>query len=147
MRRQRPNQVTEDERSRDIEAGVRLVEDDEIGIVQEGRDDQHLLLHAFRIGGDAGLCCAGETKQLEQRVDLRRQDSWGELAQPTHELEVLAARQKRVEVWLLGNVSELPPKRDEIVLDVAAVERYAAARWFQQPGHHLRRGCLAGAIR
>ena len=58
-----------------IEAAERLVEDDEIGIVQQRGDELHLLLHAARQLVDLGvapvLVAAGETEPLEPFVDAR----------------------------------------------------------------------------
>src|SRR6476661_5314399 len=56
-----------------IEDGEGLVEDQEVGRVEHGADELHLLLHALGQLFDLGLRPAGELDPVEPALDVRRQ--------------------------------------------------------------------------
>ena len=73
-RRQDRNQVTQHETGREIQAGFRFVQNEQIGIVQQRGDEQHLLLHAFGVPADRLIGGAGQAEQIQERRDLARQE-------------------------------------------------------------------------
>ena len=52
-----------------VEAGQRLVEDDQQGIVQQGGSDQHFLPHAFGVGAEPLIALVGQAERVDHRVD------------------------------------------------------------------------------
>ena len=116
--------MPEHERRGDVEAGVRLVEDQDIRIVQQRADDQHLLLHALRIGADRLLGGVGEAEQLEERAQPVLEHVFGELPQPADQLQLLASGQERVERRLLRHVAQPAPVGDRVVGDAAPLEQH-----------------------
>lgn len=62
---QRLNQVSQHKHRGDVEAGIRFIKDEQVGIVLECGDDQKLLLHSFRIRGDSLFRGVFQAKQFQ----------------------------------------------------------------------------------
>ena len=68
-RRERLEEVAEDQRRRRVEPRHRLVEDEQRGIVEQGRRDQDFLPHALRVRRERGLRLCLEAEEFQQRGD------------------------------------------------------------------------------
>ena len=88
------HEVAQHQRGGHVEARVGLVEDQDVRIVEQRADDQHLLFHALRIGADRLLGGIGEAKELEQGLDALFEHGLGNLAQAADQLELLASGQE-----------------------------------------------------
>src|ERR1022692_4427848 len=96
LARQRLGEVLEHQAGSDVEARERLVEDEDIGVVQQGGRDEDFLLHALGIGGDGRIAVFVERQEVQQLVDSGFQRRSREAAQAPDELQVFAAGQ----VWV-----------------------------------------------
>ena len=108
------DQVAQHHRRGDIETRFGLVEDDDVGIVQQRAGDQHLLAHPLRVAADRLERRVAEAEEIEQCVDPAIEDGLVHFAQAPDELEVLAAREERVEVRLLRHVAQAPAEGHQI---------------------------------
>src|SRR4051812_45186461 len=141
------DQVTHHQRGGDVEPRFGLVEDHDVGVVQERAGDQHLLAHPLRIAADRLLRGIAEAEQIEQRGDPLVEHAGRQLAQAADQLEMLAAGEERIQVRLLGDVAEAPPEGHEIGRDEPALEEDVAVGRLDQPRQHLHRRALAGPVR
>ena len=81
-----------------IDAGGRLVEDEQVGIVDERAAEAQLLLHAAgKLAGGTGLELL-EARRREQLVDLRAALGRGQSEQSAEKIDVLEHGERRVEV-------------------------------------------------
>ena len=97
--------MAEDEHRGDVEPRERLVKDQHVGIVEQGGRDQHLLTHALRVRGHGAVAVAMETQELQELLDLLRQQRLRHGAQPAHQFQILAACQIGIELLLFGDVA------------------------------------------
>jgi hypothetical protein len=141
------DEMPEHQRRGDVEAGVRFVEDQDVGIVQQRADDQHFLLHPFRVRADRLLGGIREAEQLEQRTHPVLEHVLGDLPEPADQLQLFATRQERIECRLLRHVAEPPPVGDRVVGDAAPFEQHRAARGLHQPGQHPAGRGLSRSVR
>jgi len=80
-RGERSQQAAQDQGGVDVQPGKRLVQDEQLGIVQQGGQQQDLLAHALGIAGQRGVAVFPEPGQVEQLVRLRLQHPAGQAAQ------------------------------------------------------------------
>ena len=80
--------------ARRVEAGRRLVQQQQARAADQRAGDAEALAHAVGVAADAILRPAGEVDGVERRVDLRARVA---AVERRHQLEVLAAREVRVE--------------------------------------------------
>ena len=89
-----------------VERGVRLVEQEQVGLVEEGAAERQPLDHPARVRRDAFRACLPETEPLEQHPDalppLRH------AVQRAVELEVLERRELAVDERLVPEVPDPP---------------------------------------
>ncbi|MCY4634841.1 MAG: hypothetical protein OXG04_10130 [Acidobacteria bacterium] len=67
-------------------------------------------------------------------------------AEPSDEREVLGAGEVGVQVRGLRHVPDPPPVAEDVPLDVLAIYADLAVRGLDEPGHHVDRGRLPGAV-
>jgi hypothetical protein len=146
-RRQRPHQVPQHHGRRDVEAGFRLVEDDDRGIMQQRRRDDDLLAHALRVRRDALIGRGAQVEQRQEAVDLAGEQRLRQLAQAADQIQVLAAGEERIEIGLLRYVAHVPVERDHVRVDVGAVVFDLPCRRLEQPRDHSRGRGLPRSIR
>src|SRR5579884_2082231 len=129
---------------RRVEAGRRLVQQEQPRRAQERGGDAEALPHPVRVAADAIVGAVGEVDELEHLVDARA----GAVAVEVGEqAQVAPARQVGVEPRPLdepGDAVERPRALDE---RVASVQLDAARRRPDQAEHHPQRRRLAGAVR
>ena len=65
------DEFVEELRRMRVEAGIRLVEQHEVGIVHQSARDGEALLHAARVGAHAVVAAMVELHQAQQLVDTR----------------------------------------------------------------------------
>ena len=140
-RRQFLNQTPQDQARPHIEARERLVEQDQFGIVQESRRQQHLLPHALRIRRNWCVPVAMQGEQAQEPVDLILGRFGGQSPQLPHHHQVFESAQMPVQMRLLRHISHTLLPCDQVALNRNAFEQDLARRYLQQPGDHLH-GCL-----
>ena len=143
---ERFEEVFEETRGDDVEAGERFVEDEQLWVVQEGGGDEDALLHAFGVEGDGGVAPGFEAEQGEEPVGFEVDEGFGDVAQAADELEVFEAGEMGVDVGLLGDVAEGGAVGLEIVADALAFKEHLAVVGLEEAGDDLDGGGLAGAV-
>src|ERR1017187_8066380 len=139
-------QAAEDHGGVDVEAGEGLVEDEELGIVEQAGEEEDLLAHALGVPSEPGVAIVPEADEAKELVHFGFEDAARDAAQTAGELEVFAAAEVRIEVGLLGDVAEAALEAFEIAADVLTVEEDAPTGGLEQSGEHLDGGTLAGAV-
>jgi hypothetical protein len=71
-----------------IEAGKRFIENQQFGIVQQGRCDQHPLAHSSRVGRNGRVLPGVEMQKLEQTSCFGFDERFPESAEPADQLQV-----------------------------------------------------------
>src|SRR6185436_6689720 len=83
------NQMFEQQRGGDIEAGQRLVKNQDVRIVKQRRGNQNSLLHALRVRRQRRMPMQMQRKQLQEIRRLFVHNALGKLTQTPHELQIL----------------------------------------------------------
>jgi hypothetical protein len=129
-----------------VEAGRRLVEEEDAGLVHQRRGEVEAPLHAARIGADAAIGGGDEVDPLQQVVGaapaLRRRDT----LQRRLQADQLAAGHQRVERRFLQGDADRGAHRPRLLDDVVAGDGGAAAGGQQQRRQHPHGRRLAGAV-
>jgi hypothetical protein len=115
--------MLEQQRGGDIEAGQRLVENQDVRIMKKRRGNQNSLLHAFRVRRERRMPMQMQRKQLQEISRLFVHDALGKLAQTPHELQILHAAQCRIDVGFFRHVAQPPLEPDEVPANVNAIEK------------------------
>src|SRR6266481_7404150 len=63
------NQILDDQGGSDVEAGERLVQDEQTGIVHESGDEKNALAHAFGIRAERDVAMRPEGEEFEEGID------------------------------------------------------------------------------
>ena len=130
-----------------VEARRRLVEEQQLGIVDERARDRQTPLHPARERLHLVAGALGELDEVEQLVDLRLQLAAREPEVAAVDEHVLAHRQLRVERVVLRNDAE--PGSDagavRVWVETEDAQRPAADR--RDAADHPHRRALAGAVR
>ena len=129
-----------------VQAGERLVQDEDIRVVQQGGGEQNLLAHALRIRGERRMAVIPERECPKEFVHLRFQNAARHAAKPAHQLQILPAAKMRVEVSLLGHVADAPLERGEILVHASSAVEDLAIRRLDEPGQHFDRGAFSGSV-
>ena len=110
----------------DVEAGERLVEHQQLGVVDQGGDEHDALPHALRVGADEAVAAAVEGETFEHGGGLFAEAAAVEAAQGGDHFEVFPAGEEAVEVGLLGDVAEGLLEAVEGGVDAFAMEQHRA---------------------
>ena len=124
-----------------IEPRGRLVEDEQLDIGGESRDQRDLLAVALRVG--AAPARRVEVEALEQPGAARRVQA---AAQPSEQVDDLAAGQRRPEGDVPGDVGEPPVEAGDVSPGVATEHLRGAAVGAEQAEQDADGGRLAGAV-
>ena len=116
------NQAAQDECGADVEAGERLVEQQQFWIVQERSGKQYFLTHALRVRRDRDVTVFVERQQLKQFVDPVRGVPIRQVTQLSHHHEVFEPGEVPVQVRLLGHVSKATLPTEYVAVQCRAVE-------------------------
>ncbi len=127
-----------------VDAGGRLVEQQQLGLGQDaGAERQALLPAARQLAGQLALA-ALQAQPLDGGARLP--GGVGEAVDAGDELQVLQDRQVLVEREALRHVADVVLDLLALGADVVAERRAAAAVGRQQPAQHAQGGGLAGAV-
>ena len=127
-----------------VEPGERLVEHEQIGFVDECRDQLHALLVAVRQRIETVTCPVGEAEPLEPGVDTPTRLLVRPSAQPAQVDQLVPHPHPRIQAPLLGHVPETRPLRCP---DRRSAPPHRARVQLHQPEHRPHRRRLPGAIR
>ena len=130
-----------------VEAGGRLVEEEDARLVDQRRAEVEPAAHAARVGAHPPVGGVGEADAGDQRVTALLRLGLRDSVQRRLELHQLAARHQRVERGLLERDADRAPHLRRLLDHVEAGHRGATARRPQQRGQHPDRRRLAGAVR
>jgi hypothetical protein len=130
-----------------IESAGRLVEQEEVGVVQEHACETKSLLHAARkaVYGCFGLLRqVGQSEYIANDADSLR---WLDAIGCGEEVQVLVCSEVVVNPEKIGHVTDPSPNRVRLTDDVVPRHACNAAAWSQQGGEHFDGRSLAGSIR
>ena len=144
---ERPNQILENESGDHIQPGEWLIENEQLGIVQKGCNQEDALPHAFRVGGHRRVSARIQGQKFEQAVDFLSQCGLRHAAQNTDHLKVFAAAEIRIQIGLLGDVTQALAVADQVVADIFSLKQNLPAAGFEESGEHLDGGALSGTVR
>ena len=130
-----------------VEAGQRLVEDDQPRLVHQRAGERHLLAHALG-KALAALVRMRLQPERDQQICARACAICGiDAPQPGDEFEIFQRRQLVVDHRLVRHPGHDPLGRDRIGQRIDAEHRYRTRLGPQQARHHAQRRGLAGAVR
>ena len=141
-----PQHFLDDARRTGVEAGERLVQDDESRVMHQRARQRHFLPHA---PGQALAAFPGvghQAQPVEQAARPRRGDRGIDRPQPGYEVEIFQRRQLLVDHRFVRDPGHDPPGGDGIGQRVDAVDRDRSAIRAEQAGDHPQRGRLARAV-
>jgi hypothetical protein len=139
-------EVFEETRGDDVEAGERLVKDQQPGIVEEGRGDEHALTHSFGIGGDGGVLPGLEVEQLEQTRGFGFEKGFRDAAETADELQIFKAGEVAVKMGLFRDVADGGAEGHHVFANVAAFKQHTAFVGTQHAGDDLDGGGFSRAV-
>ena len=128
-----------------VEAGERLVEDHDVGRVEEAAGDHQFLLHAARELARERLPLPVQLQLLEERREASA--VVGDAVDTGGELEVLLDRQVVEEARLVGEEGEIPLRFDAVLDDVVAADQDLAVARRMDAGERAERRRLSGPVR
>ena len=128
-----------------IEAGKGLIEEEEVGIVQESPRQGGSLQEAAREPAYRLIRAPAQIEEFERGVD-----AFLEVAQPakgTDELQVFASGELSVEKAGVGDKAQFGFQLRRVLAQVAAVEERPAFAGARESGERAEQGGFAGAVR
>jgi hypothetical protein len=129
-----------------VEAGQRLVEDQELRFVDQRAGQRQLLLHAAREPSVSSCACwPGPATRAVARARLGRLAL--DAPQAGHEFQVLGRLELPVQHGIVRQVGHAALGLRRVARQVDAEHLDAAGIRRQQAGHHAQGGRLAGAVR
>src|SRR5579883_312428 len=128
-----------------IDAGRRLVEDEDRRAMHHRLRHHEAPTHAARKGARIGIGLRGETDGLEDRVGaaLPRRNA----IEPRMEIEQLPGREEGVQVELLGHHADGGTGVTRIGIDVDPPDARGAGALDDEAGENVDEGRLAGTVR
>ena len=115
-------------------------------VVEQCGREQDLLAHSLGKGCQRCVAIGVEAEDPQEPIDLLFESGRGNSAKAPAESEVFGCREVSVDVGFFRDVADLRLVRDQVVLNVLAVEVNRAERRRHQPGEHFHRGRLAGSV-
>ena len=142
--RLRDEQVLDDPGASRVEPDQRLVDDQDLGVVHQGRGEDDALLHPLRVVLAELVDVVAHLERLDQLVDSLRRPPRLEAVHLDDEPEELAPGQLVVEIRLVGDVAQKLPGL--LARRVEPADPDGARGRGEQPADHLDRGRLARAV-
>jgi len=130
-----------------VQSGRGLVEEQDLGLVDERARQIEAALHPSGIGLGPPFGGVRQTDQLEQLIGAVAPGGACDPIEPALELEQLAAGLHRIEPDLLQRDADISPHLVVIAHHVVARHQGAATGRRQQGAQHPDRGGLAGPVR
>src|SRR4051794_35399222 len=128
-----------------IESRQRLVENEDVGIVNKSARNHELLFHAARQLARQRLAFIRQLEFVEQRIDFFANAD--DLIQPRYELQVLLDGEVVEEPRLIRHEREMPFGVDRVAAEVEPADADDAVRGRMNARQGAERGGLAGAVR
>ena len=125
-----------------VEVGERLVEQQQLGLVQHRPADRHPLHEAARERPQRLVGAVGEPDLREQRLGAAGVDA----VQARVEAEVLARGERAVEQRLVGEQADPPAHRPAVARQLGAEHAHAPGVRAQERGEDAQQRRLAGAV-
>src|SRR5262245_3352716 len=147
LAREKAQQGPEKQSGADIQSRKRLVEDQQIGIVEQSGGEQDALTHAFRVRRQRAVAALEQGEQVQQPRDSGVEPRPGEAAEVADQREVLGRRQMGVQVRLFGDVADSPLTTNRVLGHADAVEMERSGAWLEEADHHVDGRALAGSVR
>ena len=144
--REERDDVLEQEGRVGVEAVEGLVEDHERRIVDQGREDQHLLLHALRKRGHRVVADVDEPEDFEKPFEPALDLLIGQAVQAAHEAAVLEGRHRLVERGRLGHVADAALHGDRVLDGIEPADRDGPGVRLEGGGQDADRRGLARAV-
>ena len=140
-----PDQDAHVAHARRVEAGGRLVEQQQPRRAQQRPGDAEALAHAVRVAADAVAGAVGQVDRVERAVDARRRRRRRRSAATSSRF--LRPRQVRVEPRCLDEAGDAVERGGTELQRVPSEQPGAARGRADQPEQHPQRRRLAGAVR
>src|ERR671912_619323 len=125
-----------------VEPRSRLVEDDDLGVVQQGAGDEQASLHPARELLDRRFGLVGELHEVEKLLGPPEYQLAREVVVPAVDEQVLLYLELVVEVVLLGDDPDAAFDLPLVVVDVETGYGELSARRYHGPVDHLHRRSL-----
>ena len=129
-----------------VEAGGRLVEEEDARLVDQRRGKVEAPLHPARVGADPAVGGGGEVDPLQQVIGAPAALRGGDALQRRLQADQLAAGHQRVERRFLEGDADRPAHRPRFLDHVVPGDGGAPAGWQQQRRQHPHGRRLAGAV-
>jgi len=146
VRRKHAQQRAKQQPSVHIETGKRLIQDDQIRIVQQRRRDEHALPHPLREGSHGAIAAVVQLKQSQQVWNLFLERDTRKPAKARDEREVLNRGEVCIKERLLGNVADLLVVSARIFRQGSPVERNGSGCGLEQSDDDVDGRALARAV-
>jgi len=130
-----------------VEAGGRLVEEDDARVADQGHRKIEPALHAAGVGRRGLFGRVGQVELVEQPSGAPSAFGPAQVVQVRHQQQVLLAGEQLVDRGELTGNSDRGPYRRRVAGHVVACDAHLAAVGVDQRGHDLHGGGLAGAVR
>ena len=142
---QGPHQVMELVDGRGVEPGGGLVEQQDVGVTQDGQRDGHLLAHALGVAPQAQAARIGTQRDpIQRRLDVgvpaRHARQLQKVAQVLARIQVLVQRRR------FRQISHRPARSHQVGADLLAVDQHPPAGCRQEAQEGGQRRRLAGAV-
>ena len=138
------DEPVEDLRRMGVEAGVRLVEEDDLRVVDERAGDGEALRHAAAEGAHRVVAAMAQLDGAQQLVNAGLRI--GHAVELRKEEEVLFCREVRVEHGVVADEPDVSAGRIRVLLEVDAHETRAAAGGAGERGERAQQRRLACAV-
>ena len=130
-----------------VEAGGRLVEEDDARVADQGHRKIEPALHAAGVGRCGLLGRGGQVELVEQPSGAPPAFGPAQMVQVRHQQQVLLGGEQLVDRGELAGNPDRVPYRRRVPGHVVACDAHLTAVCVDQCGHDLHDGGLAGAVR
>src|SRR5215204_3452286 len=130
-----------------VEPRSRLVEDDDLGVVEQGPGDEQAPLHPARELLDGRFGLLGELHELEKLLRPPEHQLAWKVEVPAVDEQVLLYLELVVEVVLLGDNPDAAFDLPLVVVDVETGDGELSTRRYYGPVYHLHGGRLPSPVR
>ena len=138
------NDVADKATAHGVEAGRGLVEEDEVGLVDESLGETDALQHAFRKAAEPPVAMSSKSDEVQERGNAVAELGRSESAEPTVKREEFGGSQPVVEAEVFGEEADLAADLDArkgLIEDPSV-----AATGFNEAEQHLDGGAFASTV-